>query len=109
VIWTLHVSPQPRYPLLGLLFGPHRATRIEVEAAARQLHAAGRPISELGLGVSPGEARHYDGQAEANEETASQITPQSPSETSSAAISSAPIASRKMILRAERLASRALR
>ena len=108
-IWTLHVSPQPRYPLLGLLFGPHRATRIEVEAAARQLHAAGHPISELGLGVSPSEARRYDGQAEANEETASQITPQSPSEKASAAINTTRDVSCRMILRTERLRSRALR
>jgi hypothetical protein len=51
----------------------------------------------------------YDIQAEANEETASQITPQSPSEKTSAAINTTRDVSCRVILRTERLRSRALR
>jgi hypothetical protein len=52
----------------------------------------------------------YDVQTRDSEETTSQIvTPQSPSERSSAAINSAPGVIRWTILRTERLASRILR
>ena len=66
-----------------------------------------RGKSPLGRRLESRDPLGYRSQAETNEETTSQTTPQSPSERSSAAINSAPGLIRRATLRVERLASSA--